>query len=81
MKKQLTITVAGHAGCGKTTITREIATHLQALGFNVEVASEPDGDDTPELHALRMPELIMHADLLTIKVQAVQLQRPLSGGM
>lgn len=68
--KQLTVTVAGLTGTGKTTIAREVARHLQSLGFNVEVEAEPDGDDLPELQERRLPYMILNKRNYAIKVQS-----------
>lgn len=74
--KELTITVAGNAGSGKTTIAKELALHLERLGLAVEIGRGVDEvDDAPEMQQERLEHLIRHAESLKIKLQAVQLRK------
>ena len=74
--KELTITVAGNAGSGKTTIAKELALHLERLGLAVEMGHGADEvDDAPEMQQERLEHLIRNAQSLKIKLQALQLRR------
>lgn len=46
MRRELNVVVSGRSASGKTTVARVIAETLAALGIEVEVLPEADGDDT-----------------------------------
>lgn len=77
MKRELNIVVSGRAGSGKTTVARVIADALEALGIDVDMVPEPDGDDSRELCATRLPVILSDGLKVTVATRHVPALPPL----
>lgn len=76
MRRELNVVVSGRSASGKTTVARVIAETLAALGIEVDVLPEPDGDDTKELAARRLPVILGDGIKVTVSTRHERVGPP-----
>ena len=81
MKPKLKIRISGHIGCGKTTLARYLALHLEHLGASVHVndidlPEKIEETDHPPSASGRMVALANKG--LEIEIEILQLRAPFS---
>jgi len=81
MFREITVTVSGVPGCGKTTIAAEVFRHLEALGFTV-VLDDVDVEyacDYPHLQPSRL-KMIRPTRKITVRTQCPRREPTVNPG-
>jgi MinD superfamily P-loop ATPase len=79
MTKEITVTVSGVPGCGKTTIAAEVFRHLESMGFTV-VLDDVDVEcacDHPHLQPSRL-DAIRPTRKITVRTQNTRRPPPVN---
>ena len=71
-EKEVTITIAGEAGTGKSTLMSEVVALLQGLGLEVEEDWGLEGKPSGTNHDYKLRRVIQNTK---VKVKTLQLRR------